>query len=432
MTNRSNTPPLLFLASLAAISAVSCGGEDTSSSGDTTTTTTTASTTTPDPLAACGPVGATWSRCQKNPLATAGHMHPDGRVELSIGDPDVFYDEDDKLWKAWWSTGVAASFAAPDDTIQLGIKYAESADGVVWDVQEELAIAGNPNSGEWDQSKLETPSVVKVPSNPPDRRYLLAYSGAQGPKSISVGGQSFPVAWYQVGVAFSADGKHFTRVPAAESAYAGVDTGYPSNEGLGLLGKDMLADTPGIADGLIADPELFVEGGVIHLFTSSMAVDDKAQPLNFGVSHATSTDGIHWTPQKANPQVPGGAGASIVHDPAKSEYELFYSQDTDADKAKEPSVFNPFLGVWRRSSPDLVTWSAPGAARDFEWDAAQKTEVYGLIAVGDMTFRDGVYRYYYPGWSADDVPSGFVCPLQDGTYPPAVIVLNLALRTGMP
>lgn len=433
---RSNKLSLLLCgAPLALIFAAGCGGEDTGSSGDTTTsTTTTATTTTPtqDPLAACGPVTAAWSRCQQNPLESAGHMHPDGRVELSIGDPDVSYDEDDKVWKAWWSTGVATSFVAPDDTIQLGIKYAESPDGVAWTVQEELTIAGNPGSGEWDQSKLETPSVVKVPWNPPDRRYLLAYSGAQGPKSISAGGQSFPVAWYQVGIAFSADGKHFTRVPEAESAYAGKDTGYPSNEGLGLLGKDMLADTPGIADGLIADPELFVADGVIHLFTSSMAVDNTGQPLNFGLSHATSTDGIHWTPQPGNPQVSGGAGPSIVHDPMKSEYELFYSQDTDADKAKEPSVFNPFLGVWRRTSTELLTWSDPGATRDFEWDSAQKTEVYGLIAVGDMAFRDGVYRYYYPGWSADNVPDGFVCPIQDGTYPPAVIVLDLALRAGSP
>ncbi len=428
MTHRSRALHLLFPTSLLALFIGGCGGDDTSTSG-TTTTGTSSTTSTEDPLAACGPVGPAWSRCQKNPLVSAGHVHPDSRVELSIGDPDVFYDEDDKLWKAWWSTGISESFVAPEESIQMAIKYAESEDGVAWSVQEEPVLLANAASNEWDQLKLETPAVVKVPSNPPERRYLLAYAGAQVPKPISIGGSQVDVAWYQIGVAFSPDGKHFTRVPAAESAYAGIDTGYPSNEGLGLLGVDMLSGTPGLADGLLADPELHIEDGVLHLFTSSLAVNDKREPLSFGISHATSTDGIHWTPQPENPQVSGGAQPSLVRDPAKNEYELYYVQDSDADKAKEPSAFNPFLGVWRRTSPDLLAWSDPGAARDFAWDPTQKSEVYGLVAAGDMAFRDGVYRYYYPGWSADAVPSGFVCPLHDGTFPPAVIVLDLALRT---
>lgn len=419
----------LLLTAASFVASAGCGGEDSSTSGGTTSGESSTSTLPADPLAACGPVGPAWSRCQKNPLSSAGHVHPDGRVELSIGDPDVFYDEDDQLWKAWWSTGLAESFVAPEESIQMGIKYAESEDGVAWDVQEEPVLLADALSNAWDQLKLETPSVAKVASNPPDRRYVLAYSGAQKTKPVAIGGQSVDVAWYQIGIAFSADGKHFTRVPAAESAYAGIDTGYPSNEGLGLLGIDMLSGTPNIADGLLADPELHVEGDTLHLFTSSMAVDGMGVPLNFGVSHATSTDGIHWAPQPGNPQVFGGAQPSVVRDPASQEYELFYVEDTDADKAMVPSGFNPFLGVWRRTSPDLLTWSAAGPSRDFSWDGDQKTEVYGLIAAGDMAYRDGVYRYYYPGWSADAVPPGFLCPLQDGSLEPGVIVLDLALRS---
>lgn len=430
MRHRPLANALLLSTSLLALPLCGCEGGETSSSGTTTTPETTTSTTsTQDPLAPCGPVGPAWSRCQVNPLSTAGHVHPDGRVELSIGDPDLFYDEEDHLWKAWWSTGLADSFVAPEESIAMGIKYAESEDGVAWNVQEELTLVADASSDAWDQLKLETPAVVKVPSNPPERRYVLAYAGAQGTRPVSIGGQPVDIAWYQIGIAFSPDGRHFTRVPAAESAYAGKDTGYPSSEGLGLLGVDMLADTAGIADGLLADPELREHDGVLHLFTSSMGVNDLGEPLNFGISHATSTDGIHWAPQPANPQVSGGAQPSLVRDPSKADFELFYVQDTAADKAMEPSIFNPFLGVWRRTSPDLLSWSDPGAARDFIWEGGQKNEVYGLIAAGDMAFRDGVYRYYYPGWSTDAVPPGFLCPLQDGTFPPAVIVLDLALRS---
>ncbi len=426
ITAFGRSPGAAAAAALFTLLGSGCGGEETVAFD--TTTSTASTTSSEDPLAVCGPVGPAWSRCQQNPLSAAGHVHPDGRIELSIGDPDVFFDEDDQRWKAWWSTGLADAFVAPEESIQMGIKYAESEDGVAWIVQEEPALLADAASSAWDQLKLETPTVAKVASNPPDRRYVLAYAGAQKTKPVNLGGQSVDVAWYQIGIAFSADGKHFTRVPAAESAYEGIDTGYPSNEGLGLLGIDMLSGTPGIADGLLADPELHEVDGTLHLFTSSMAVDAAGVPLNYGVSHATSMDGIHWTPQPSNPQIDGGAQPSLVRDPASSEYELFYVQDTDAEKATMPSSFNPFLGVWRRTSPDLLTWSAPGAARDFTWDGTEKTEVYGLVAAGDMAFRDGVYRYYYPGWSAEDVPSGFLCPLNDGSFEPAVLVLNLALR----
>jgi hypothetical protein len=41
----------------------------------------------------CGaPATSSWSRCAANPVATAGFRQPDGRYELSVGDPDVQLD----------------------------------------------------------------------------------------------------------------------------------------------------------------------------------------------------------------------------------------------------------------------------------------------------------------------------------------------------
>lgn len=378
----------------------------------------------------CGPITETWQRCLVNPLWTAGHSHPDGRVELSIGDPDIFYDEDDHIWKAYWSTGIAPTFTSPEDEIQMGIKYAESLDGITWLVQEELVIEARSTTNDWDQLKLETPSVIKIPTNPPERRYMLVYSGAQKLQDVYVAGVAQPPAkipWYQMGVAFSADGKHFTRISESESPYANQPIDYPSAEGLLLLGKDAFPSIAGVADGLVADPEVFYDNGTIHLFFSSMPVDSSYVPLSYGVSHATSTDGVHFTPDTGNPLFYGAGQPSIISK-APGDYELFFIEDTNEDKAQEPSIFNPFLGVWRASSNDLSTWSAKSDARDFVWDSTQETEVFGLIATGDMAYRDGVYRFYYPGWSQQNVPDGFVCPLQDGSYPSAVIVLNLARR----
>ena len=81
----------------------------------------------------------------------------------------------------------------------------------------------------------------------------------------------------QIGAAFSADGQHFSRIPAEDSPYA--NTSLPwcdgcSTAGLVLWGRDAFPGLPGVADGLVADPELAVDDqGVIHAFFSSMPVD---------------------------------------------------------------------------------------------------------------------------------------------------------------
>ena len=70
-----------------------------------------------------------------------------------------------------------------------------------------------------------------------------------------------------------------------------------------LLGRDAFPGVLGVADGLVADPELVVDpdGKTLHLFMSSEAVDSKGEPIKYGVSHATSTDGVHWTLSQGNP-----------------------------------------------------------------------------------------------------------------------------------
>jgi hypothetical protein len=259
---------------------------------------------------------------------------------------------------------------------------------------------------------------------------MLVYSGAQKKKPVytaGLSGAASDIVWYQIGLAFSADGKSFTRLPASESPYAGQSIEYPSAEGLLLQGKDAFPGMSGVVDGIVADPELLLVDGTIHLFFSSMPVDATGQPLSYGVSHAISTDGIHVTPTQGNP-VFFGAGQPSIIEKSAGQYEIFFIQDTDADKANEPSTFNPFLGVWRSTSTDLVSWTDKGPTRDFLWDGSQPSEVYGIIATGDMAYRNGEYMFYYPGWSTQNVPDGFLCPLRDGTYPAAVVVLNLARR----
>lgn len=76
-----------------------------------------------------------------------------------------------------------------------------------------------------------------------------------------------------------------------------------TQQGLVLLGRDAFPGVPGVADGLVADPELVADpdGKTLHLFMSSEAIDNTGTPLKYGVSHATSRDGVHWTPSPGNP-----------------------------------------------------------------------------------------------------------------------------------
>jgi hypothetical protein len=373
----------------------------------------------------CGTLSAIWSRCAANPLAEAGYRQSDGRYELAIGDPDVMYDPAARLWRAWWSTTLSSTYPAPPNS-QLGIKYADSPDGVSWNIQPALTIVSRPNTSDWDTLKCETPSVLELPTNPPDRRWLLYYSGAGIMGTVN--GATIP--WYQIGLAFSSDGKSFTRLPAAESPYAGQQTPYGNVEGLILLGRDAFPGVPGVADGLVADPEAVFDGTTVHLFFSSLAVDPDGGPLAFGIGHATSLDGVHFTAAMDNaiPVLYGGRGPSLVQD-ANGGWEMFFQRDSAADLMQVPSSFNPQLGIWRATSPDLSSWTVPSASRELEWDGTYVTERYGWISAGDMTLVNGEYRYYYSAFSALAPPSNqWVVPLQGNQYATSLDVLDMSRR----
>jgi hypothetical protein len=357
-----------------------------------------------------------------DPLSKAGLLHSDGDYEVSIGDPDVQLDPADDLWKAWWSTTLEASYTSSTST--LGIKYASSPDGVAWNVQEALTIQSTGVATDWDATKTETPTVLHLPTNPAGTQYLLFYSGANATPLTYSGGSTID---YQIGAAVSADGTSFTRVTAAQSPYG--------KAGLVIEAKDMFPNLANVAGGVVADPEIAFDGTTLHLFFSSLALDGSGNVLAYGISHATSTDGLRWTPA-SNPiailGVPGGGaingskGPSVVKT-AAGTWEMYYQQDSSSDLAAVPSTFNPQLGIWRSSSSDLMTWTAEPATRELEWNGSPNEE-YGWIAVGDMALVAGQYRYYYPAFSALSPPSPtWVVPTHSGSEP-SLIVLDLARR----
>ncbi len=369
----------------------------------------------------CGPLTTTWLRCNADRLSRAGLLRSYGYLEVSIGDPDVQLDPADHLWKAWWSTTLEMTYTSSTST--LGIKYAHSADGIAWTLQGPLTLPSTGNATDWDATKTETPTVLHLPNNPPGTQYLLLYSGANA-TPLMVSGS--PVIDYQIGAAVSTDGTSFTRITAAQSPYG--------QAGLVIEAKDMFPDLPSTTGGVVADPEIVFDGTTLHLFFSSLALGAGGNVLAYGISHATSTDGLKWTPTSnpiASLGVPGAGaingskGPSVVKN--AGGWEMYYQQDSMADLAMVPSTFNPQLGIWKSTSTDLTTWTAEPAKRELEWDGTPD-EKYGWVAVGDMVLVGTQYRYYYPAFSALAPPDpSWVVPTHTGNVP-SLIVLDMARR----
>ena len=378
----------------------------------------------PDLGALCGVTpGAAWQRCHANPLVEGMRPAADaGKIEWTQADPTVLYDADDHLWKAWWSTVIVtdcSQITTPNR--ELDIKYAESDDGVAWRIQAEPVLRSHRDPGDWDYSTAETPTVIKVPGAVPARRYALIYAGGND-NVLKVLGQT---GW-QLGVAFSADGKQFTRISATESPYAGQSTPFARIEGLALLAKDAFPSVTGVDHGIIADPEVIAYGGKFHLYFSSVAVDAQGALVanTYGISHATSTDLVHWTAATGNP-IPalyGGGQPTILAD--GNQLTMYFGQDSNADLATIPSALFPTLGFWKATSSDASTWTRLSmTTRDFTWLPSDTGEDLGLLN-GAAIARgpDGNVRLYYGGWGTKSAPAGSCVYVYDRTKTPATIV----------
>jgi hypothetical protein len=355
------------------------------------------------------------------PILTAGMRGNDGLLDLSIADPDALYDPATGVWHLWYQSGRAKEYTSGEN--RMIIRHAQSSDpSADWvvDPQPALELPQDPSS--WDATHSETPSVVYDPAAPADRRYKMYYSGAS--RMLDLG---FPD--YQIGLAISADGRSFRRLPESESPYGLA--------GLVLRVEDALPDVADLAGGVVADPEVQLIDGIYHLWFSSFAHDAKNNFLAFGISHALSEDGIHWIPSPGNPvpslrnvQNAGGQQPSVSWNSVRVRWEMWFTSDTDDEKEGIPSTFNPALGFWMAASADGITWAVDyGAARDVYWRPDSPYEEYGLLTGAEVAIVDGVRHLFYTGWGGVNVPDGFLVPVRDRRgFVPAVLSLIQAVK----
>ncbi|MFN0251754.1 MAG: hypothetical protein ACKV2T_33060 [Kofleriaceae bacterium] len=361
-----------------------------------------------------------FNRRAGNPRVLPGTTFTDGMLDIHIADPDVRWDATASRWEVYWAAGHGSSYMAPD--LVPVIRRATSVDRMTWTIDDAPVFTAHPDVAAWDHDIAETPTVIYNPNAPADRRYLLMYSGANG----TFPGYTFHD--YAIGAAFSADGRTFTRVPASESPHG--------KAGLVLEASQI---HPAGSDGIVADPELVLVGDTYHLFFSSFTCHGAncSTVDTYGVSHATSVDGVTWTIEaspirsllRTSSLTSGGAQPSVVYSAAHCRWEMWLRSDADADVTNQPVAFNNMAGVYKAESMDGLSWNINYSFnRDFTWMQAEPGEGLGLLTGVDVAANGNGRLMLYVGFDDQNVPNGFVLPLRAGGAAPGVFTLNVATR----
>lgn len=376
-----------------------------------------------DDSAACLEDGAAeLVRDAHNPVLRPG-LEVDGQTDWLIADPDIHWDAGEERLVLYYQAPHGERFT---DTLRQAIRRATSADGASWAVSETAALSAADDEDAWDHENTETPSVATADGGAMAGTTVMVYSGANGILS----GQSF--AEYAIGVATSDDGETFTRISASDSSHG--------EAGLALTFSDVYPDSDA---GVLADPEIVFHDGLWHLWFSSFACSDGCSRVDaYGIAHASSEDAVHWTVDADAPlsgllhdpgvASTGGSQPSVLWDADRCQWELWMTSDLEGATDAQPVSFNNASGFYRATSADGVAWEVDLDSQELSWEASAPGEDMGLLTGADATVTPDGRLLAYVGFTAEDVPEGFLLPVRS-SYDPAgyaagMTVLNLAWR----
>jgi hypothetical protein len=354
-----------------------------------------------------GAVG-TFYRRQPNPKIIAGaHPFSGSTLDNHLADPDLVWDAANGLWHLYYHSPHSPSFASEGAGV---IRHATSTNLTSWTFDDAPSLTGA--SGQWD-AYVERPSVVIDSNASADHRFMMMYSGAT---ALS------PADW-GIGVAFSADGKVFTRASQV------------------LDGAQILSAS---TRATVSDPDVVLANGTYHVWFSTFGCNGSGCTTADvrGIGHATSTDGTTWTLDSPNVQsllrtaanpASGGERPTVIYDAPHCSWELWLTNEMSATENDNQTVeSNNSSGLWRATSTNGTSWTINYAfARDFLWDGAADGEGLGMRAGADIAIK-GTGRYMlYTGFDDQNVPNGSTLPTRTGTAS-GVMTLNLATRDAPP
>ena len=216
-------------------------------------------------VSSCNP--SKWTKYNKNPLqtTTGKHLSP---WKISA-DPYVLYDN--KKYKMWYT--------AADGRGNGGIAYAESNDGLSWDVWKKPTTQGDlidlvlaSNKGEWDGLGVETVSVIKTPAG----EYRMYYTGNKAPEGSNI---------YAIGLATSQDGIRW------------IKNEKPVLEPLHEWEKPTCSnpkDSATCVNGGVLEPSVIYDEKEKLYKMWYAALGSKDNIPTFRIGYAFSSDGIKW------------------------------------------------------------------------------------------------------------------------------------------
>jgi hypothetical protein len=401
--------PLIVLAA--------CGGDQPTQPGADS------ATDTPPQMCEALPAMGQFTRRNGNPEIVAGATFTDGKLDVAFADPDLRFDATANRFELFYTAEHATAFGVAGTQV---IRRATSPDRLAWTVDDAPALEPSTAIDAWDRATTEAPSVVVNPAAPADRRYLMMYAGSS--QAFPHAGYAFPES--RIGAAFSADGVTWTRVAAADSPHG--------QAGLVLTAQQIY---PGAVGAIVDDPEVVLEDGIYHLFFSSFACmgADCATPIARGIGHATSADGITWTPaqspvksllEASADDLTGGSSPAAIYDAVHCRWELWQHRDRGNDVASQPVQLESTAGVWHAESSDALQWSVFFAGqRDLAWNQAQPAagEKLGLRTGFDVADFTGGRVMVYVGYDDANVPANAVLPTANATRA-GVMTINIATR----
>ncbi len=221
-------------------------------------------------------------------------------------------DNPTEFWTRWktdpymthWEGGSLRIYYGTNNFgVDTQIGTAVSADGNEWVENRELQIVKLGPSGSWDDLNVETPGVIHVPTNPDSMQYMLYYSGGTEASNLmdSIIPGVYPSEIFQIGLAYSNDGIHFTKYndPSNDSnpLYSESDPVFSIHETIDGLPIEV---TPFY--GAVAEPSPMYdeEEGIFKMWYVGTGCSNPSyageNDFRFRILYAESTDGINWGP----------------------------------------------------------------------------------------------------------------------------------------
>ena len=113
----------------------------------------------------------------------------------------------------WSNDSLRMYYGTNNFGVKTQIGTAVSIDGNNWIEKRDCPVVSVGPVGSWDEHDVETPGIIYVPSNPDSMQYMLYYSGSTADSILldSINPIIFNKEIYQLGLAYSSDGIHFTK-----------------------------------------------------------------------------------------------------------------------------------------------------------------------------------------------------------------------------